>query len=297
MRRTTLFKQYLQAPEILMIPVAHDPLGARIVERAGFKVVGCAGYANSAALLGAPNVGLLTLADVADAVWRMTDAVDIPVWADGNKGHDEILNVPRTVRLFEKAGAASLMLEDQIPSTWCNLTVGTGVVSRNEFVAKVKAAVDARQDQDFTILARTDAIGVHGLPDAMERAALCLEAGADGVFLASPRSLEQLRLIPDLLAAPTIASMSPAGRMPVVSGDQLQGMGYAAMVWPDAFTFAYAKVAGDLAAEMMRSGTTAAYHGLMVDADEFDSLVGLPATMKANDQDLDCPADMLAAAA
>lgn len=170
MKKSSRFKQYLLAKEILMIPVAHDPLCATIIERAGFKVVGCGGYANSAALLGAPDIELLTLTEMVDAVWRMADAVDLPVFADGDNGHGNSTNVRRTVKQFEKAGAATIMLEDQVSPKRCGHMSSKHVVPADEFVAKIRAAVDARSDQDLTILARTDAIAVKGLPEAVERA-------------------------------------------------------------------------------------------------------------------------------
>jgi len=258
MRKTTLFKTLLKAAEILMIPVAHDPLCGKIVQRAGFKVVGCAGYANSAALLGAPDVELLTLTEMVDAVWRMADAVDLPVWADGDNGHGNVTNVRRTVRQMEKAGAASLMLEDQVSPKRCGHMSGKHVVPLDEFVAKIKSAVDARHDGDFTILARTDAIAVNGLDDAVERAQHCLEAGADWVFLEAPVDVAQMREIPRRVAAPNLANMIPWGRTPILPASELQSMGFAAVVWPNAFTYAYAKLAREMAADMLRSGTTAA---------------------------------------
>ena len=147
MKKTSLFKQYLLAKEILMIPVAHDPLCATIIQRAGFKVVGCGGYANSAALLGAPDIELLTLTEMVDAVWRFADAVDLPLFADGDNGHGNTTNVQRTVKQFEKAGAASVMLEDQVSPKRCGHMSSKHVVPADEFVAKIRAAVDARTDR------------------------------------------------------------------------------------------------------------------------------------------------------
>ncbi|HUC19740.1 MAG TPA: oxaloacetate decarboxylase [Acetobacteraceae bacterium] len=275
MKKTSLFKQHLQAPEILMIPVAHDPLCAKIIERAGFKAVGCAGYANSAALIGAPDVELLTLSEMVDTVWRMADTVDLPVWADGDNGHGNTTNVQRTVRQMEKAGAASLMLEDQVSPKRCGHMSGKHVVPIDEFVAKIRAAVDARTDQDFTILARTDAIAVNGISDAVERAHLAIEAGADWVFLEAPETLDQMREIPGLVKVPSLANMIPGGKTPILPAAELQAMGFAALVWPNAFTYAYAKLATDMAAELLQTGTTASYDHRMIEFEAFNELVGL----------------------
>jgi 2-methylisocitrate lyase-like PEP mutase family enzyme len=276
MKKTSLFKQYLLAKEILMIPVAHDPLCATIIERAGFKVIGCGGYATSAALLGAPDIELLTLTEMVDAVWRMADAVDLPVFADGDNGHGNTTNVARTVKQFEKAGAATIMLEDQVSPKRCGHMSGKHLVPADEFVAKIRAAVDARTDQDLTILARTDAIAVKGLQDAVERAHLCVEAGADWVFLEAPESIEQLKQIPSLVSVPTLANMLPGGKTPNLPASELQSMGFAAVVFPNIFTYAFAKLATDIAKELLRTGATAPFHDQMIEFEEFNQLVGLP---------------------
>jgi 2-methylisocitrate lyase-like PEP mutase family enzyme len=275
-RKTSLFKQYLLAKEILMIPVAHDPLCATIIQRAGFKVVGCGGYANSAALLGAPDIELLTLTEMTDAVWRFADAVDLPVFADGDNGHGNTTNVHRTVKQFEKAGAASVMLEDQVSPKRCGHMSSKHVVPTDEFLAKIRAAVDARSDQDLTILARTDAIAVHGLSEAVDRAQQCVEAGADWVFLEAPETLEQLRQIPQLVPVPTLANMIPGGKTPILPASELQSMGFAAVVFPNVFTYAYAKLATDIASELLRTGDPALFHDQMIEFEEFNDLVGLP---------------------
>ena len=275
MKKTTLFKQYLLAKEILMIPVAHDPLCATIIERAGFKVVGCGGYANSAALLGAPDIELLTLTEMVDAVWRFADAVDLPVFADGDNGHGNTTNVQRTVKQFEKAGAATIMLEDQVSPKRCGHMSSKHVVPADEMVAKIKAAVDARRDQDLTILARTDAIAVKGLAEAVERAHRCVEAGADWVFLEAPESLEQMRQIPALVSVPTLANMIPGGKTPILPASELELVGFAAVIFPNVFTYAYARLATDIAAELLRTGTTTPFHDRMIEFEAFNDLVGL----------------------
>ena len=264
-----------------MIPVAHDPLCATIIQRAGFKVVGCGGYANSAALLGAPDIELLTLTEMVDAVWRFADAVDLPLFADGDNGHGNTTNVQRTVRQFEKAGAASVMLEDQVSPKRCGHMSSKHVVPADEFVAKIRAAVDARTDQDLTILARTDAIGVKGLSEAVDRAHQCVEAGADWVFLEAPETLDQLSQIPRLVSVPTLANMIPGGRTPILSASDLQSMGFAAVVFPNVFTYAYARLATDIATELLRTGTTAPFHNQMIEFEEFNQLVGLPRIREA----------------
>jgi methylisocitrate lyase len=238
-------------------------------------VVGCGGYANSAALLGAPDIELLTLTEMVDAVWRFADAVNLPVFADGDNGHGNTTNVQRTVKQFEKAGAATIMLEDQVSPKRCGHMSSKHVVPADELVAKIKAAVDARTDQDLTILARTDAIAVKGLAEAVERAHRCVEAGADWVFLEAPESLEQMRQIPALVSVPTLANMIPGGRTPILPASELESVGFAAVIFPNVFTYAYARLATDIAAELLRTGTTAPFHDRMIEFEAFNDLVGL----------------------
>jgi 2,3-dimethylmalate lyase len=158
------------------------------------------------------------------------------------------------------------------------------VVPCDEFVAKIKAAVDARADQDLTILARTDAIAVKGLSEAVDRAHLCVEAGADWVFLEAPESLEQMRQIPALVSVPTLANMIPGGRTPVLPAAELQSMGFAAVIFPNVFTYAYAKLATDIASELLRTGTTLPFHDRMIEFEEFNELVGLTKIRQAEQQ-------------
>lgn len=286
MRRTSRFRALLEAPEILMMPVCHDPLGARIIEQAGFGAVACAGYANSAALLGAPDVGLLTLTEMADAVWRVADAVDIPVFADGDNGHGNTTNVRRTVKLLEKAGAATIMLEDQVLPKRCGHMAGKSVVSREEYLAKIRAALDARSDPDLAILARTDAIAVHGLEEAVERALMAREEGADWVFLEAPASAGLLAEIPKRVPGPHLANLIPGGATPLMPAGELQAMGYAVVAYPTVFTFAYAKAAMEVAAHMRATGGIAGLDERIVDFEAFHRIVGLPALRAAEEKDL-----------
>ena len=151
--------------------------------------------------------------------------------------------------------------------------VGTG---SDEWLAKIKAALDTRHDGDFTILARTDAIAVHGFDDAVDRAQRAVEIGADYAFLEAPEHVEQMRQISRLVKAPTLANMIPGGHTPILPAKELQAMGFAAVAWPNAFTYAYAKTATELAAELLRTGTTAGFDDRMIEFEKFNDLVGLP---------------------
>jgi 2-methylisocitrate lyase-like PEP mutase family enzyme len=276
MRKTTRFKQLVLSPEILMLPVVHDALCARIAERAGFQAVSCAGYANSAALLGKPDVDLLTLTEMVDCAWRIVDAVDIPVFADGDTGHGNTTNVSRTVKQFEKAGVAGLFIEDQVAPKRCGHMTGKQVIPPEEMVAKLKAALDARSDPDLMIMARTDAVAVYGIANAIQRASLYREAGADLIFVEAVESVAQMRQIIAEVKAPHMANMIPGGKTPLLTAKELQDIGYAAVAYPTVNTYVLAKAATDFFNTLYAAGTTVGMEKQMIEFEEFNRLVGLP---------------------
>jgi len=225
MKKTTLFKQYVRGPEIVMIPGVADPLCAKLAQQAGFKAVFLSGYAASAALLAAPDVGLLTMTEMVECARRIADAVDLPVFADGDNGHGNATNVTRTMRQFEQAGVAAIFFEDQVAPKRCGHMSGKQVIPAAEMTAKIRAAVDARADADLLIMARTDALAVNGMEDALERMHRYLEAGADMSFVESPESVEQMQRITREIAAPNMANMVPGGKTPILTAPQLQELG------------------------------------------------------------------------
>jgi carboxyvinyl-carboxyphosphonate phosphorylmutase len=284
LRKTALLRKLIEDREILMIPVAHDALCARIAEQSGFKAVFTAGYANSAALLGNPDVSLLTLTEMVDAASRIVDAVNIPVFADGDTGHGNVTNVIRTVNLFEKAGVAGLFIEDQVSPKRCGHLAGKQVVSPEEMVSKLRAALDARSDPDFVIMARTDALAVNGIDDAIYRARLYREAGADLIFVEAPESVEQMRRIIREVKAPHMANMLPGGKTPMLTAKELQEIGYSVVAYATACTYAITKAVRDLFETLYRTGTTAGLEDRMVKFDEFNRLVGLEEIRKKEEE-------------
>jgi len=210
-----------------------------------------------------------------DCVRRIVDVVDIPVFADGDTGHGGVLNVRRTVKEIERAGAAGMFIEDQVFPKRCGHMLDKQVIEKEEMVAKVKAAVDARVDDDFVIMARTDALAVNGLEDAVERANLFRQAGADLLFVEAPASVEQMRAITAQVDAPTLANNIEGGKSPLLSATELEEIGYSVVVFPVAATYAVAKVVGDLMTEIAATGTTAGFSNKMVSFDEFNRLIGL----------------------
>jgi len=275
MKKTALLRKLIEDEEILMIPVAHDALCARIAEQSGFKAIFTAGYANSAALLGMPDVSLLTLTEMVEVASRVADAVSIPVFADGDTGHGNISNVIRTVQQFEKAGVAGLFIEDQVHPKRCGHMAGKQVITPKEMVSKIKAALDARLDPDFIIMARTDAIAVNGIDDAIQRANHYKEAGADLIFVEAPESVEQMRMIIRDVDAYHLVNMLPGGRTPLLNARELQEIGYSAVAYATACTYTIAKAVRELFESLHKTGTTAGFEDRMMRFDEFNRLVGL----------------------
>lgn len=276
MKKTTLLRNLINDPEILVIPVVHDPLCARIAEQAGIRAVFSAGYANSAAFLGQPDVSLMTLSEMVDCASRIVDAVNIPVFADGDTGYGNATNVIRMVRLYEKAGVAGLFIEDQVFPKRCGHMDEKDVIPAGEMVAKIHAAVDARKDPDLVIMARTDAIAVHGTDEAIHRANLYHEAGADLLFVEAPRSVDEMRRICSEVKGPTFANNLPGGKSPVLSAQELQEIGYAVVADATSCTYVIAHAVRELFAELARTGSSAAFTDRMILFDEFNRLIGLP---------------------
>lgn len=266
----------MEAPEILVLPGVHDALSLRIAEEAGFKAVAAGGYAATASLLGAPDVGQLTMTEMADMYARLADRTELPIFADADTGHGNTSNVARTVRAFERAGVAALFIEDQVSPKRCGHMDGKQVVPAVEMVAKLKAALDARVDADMVICARTDARAVEGLDAAIERAELYREAGADLLFVEAPRSVEELRRVCSEIAGPCLANCVEGGRTPILAASELEEMGFAAVAWPVSASYAVAYALREVYAALAANGTTSAVEDRLLDFNEFNDLVGLP---------------------
>ncbi|MCD4741224.1 MAG: oxaloacetate decarboxylase [Desulfobacteraceae bacterium] len=275
MKKTSLLRKYIIEDSILVMPGAHDALTAKIVEQSGFKVLTIGGYSASASILGKPDLSFLSLTEMADCVRRIVDIVNIPVFTDGDTGHGNVLNVRHTVKEIERTGAAGMFIEDQVFPKRCGHMLDKQVIEKPEMIAKVKAAVDARVDDDFVIMARTDALAVNGLEDAIERGNLFAEAGADLIFIEAPTTIEQMQMITAQINAPTLANNIEGGKSPLLSATELEKIGYSTVVFPVATTYAVAKVVGDLMTELATTGTTAGFSNQMVSFDEFNDLIGL----------------------
>jgi methylisocitrate lyase len=277
MRVTARLKQLIDAPGILVLPGAHDALAARLIELAGFQALTCGGYSAAASLLGAPDTGQLTMSEMADLYARLAGATALPILADADTGYGNASNVARTVRAYERAGVAGLILEDQVAPKRCGHMAGKEVIAVEEMVAKLKAALDARVDGDFVVTARTDARSVLGFEAAIERAQVFREVGADLLFVEAPESVEELRRVCSEIPGPCLANAIEGGRTPAAGAKALEEMGFAVVTYPVAATYAVAAALADLYAALRRDGGTQAMAGRMMDFDSFNALVGLGA--------------------
>lgn len=219
-------RRLLARPEILMLPGAFDPLSARIAEDTGVEAVYATGAGFANAGFGLPDIGFIGLGELAEHVRRMTDAVDIPVVVDADTGYGDLLQVRRTVRDLERAGAAAIQLEDQVAPKRCGHFDGQQVIATDEMVRKLAIALDSRRDPDTVIIARTDARTVDGIDAAVERAVAYAEVGADVIFLEAPRTPEELLSLPARIDTPLLANMVEGGKTPLASTAELEAAGF-----------------------------------------------------------------------
>ncbi|MCC7274787.1 MAG: isocitrate lyase/PEP mutase family protein, partial [Alphaproteobacteria bacterium] len=228
----------LGRPAVLPAPGVAEALSARLVAEAGFEAVYMSGDGSSAVRLGMPDVGLLTMSEMADNAARIADASGLPTIADADTGYGGPVNVRRTVQAYERAGVAAIQIEDQDWPKRCGHLAGKRVIPAGEMAAKVKAAVDSRADPDLVVIARTDAIAVEGFAAALDRSALYREAGADVVFVEAPTSREQLAAIGRRFDCPTMYNASASGRTPLLSQAELTALGFALAIYPGQAMFA-----------------------------------------------------------
>jgi len=270
-------RELLNSGQTIVAPGAFDPLAARLVEEAGFAAVYMTGFGTSAALLGRPDVGLLTMTEMADSAGRIAACVDIPLIADADTGYGNPLNVIRTVGAYEAAGVAGLHIEDQVAPKKCGHMEGKLVLGADEMAQKVKAAVDARTDPDFVIIARTDARAVEGLDSALDRARRYRDAGADVLFIEALVSEAEIEAaaaaFPDV---PLLFNWAEGGKTPPVSLDRLTELGYRIVIFPIGTLLAATAAMRRILKEIATSGTPASILGELPTFGEFTDFIGLP---------------------
>ncbi|MFP6763702.1 MAG: isocitrate lyase/phosphoenolpyruvate mutase family protein [Planctomycetaceae bacterium] len=273
--RIERLRKLLAQPEIIRSFAPHDVLTARVLENVGIEMLFLGGFGVSASLLGLPDVGLTTLTEMTDVVRRMTDRISVPLIADGDTGHGNLRNVARTVREFERAGAAGILLEDQVSPKRCGHFDGKSVVSPEAMLDRLRAAQDARCDPDFVIIARTDARAVEGFDAAVERANRYGAAGSDICFVEAPQSRAELEQLPELVPYPQLANMLPGGTTPILSASELQTFGFRIVVDPISTLAATAHIVQQLGQAMISDGRVDALAASMSSFDEIKRLLGL----------------------
>jgi 2-methylisocitrate lyase-like PEP mutase family enzyme len=227
-------RDLLRQRKSVLLPGAANALTARVIEDLGFQAIYVTGAGVTNTFLGMPDIGLITLSELASHVSAMRDVVALPLIVDADTGFGNPINVGRTIQILERSGANAIQLEDQDFPKKCGHFSGKSVIARAEMVQKIHAAVDARNDADLVIVARTDAIAVNGFDDAMERAAAYIEAGADMTFVEAPRSKEQIADIPKRLGAPQFINIVAGGLTPMIGFDELESMGYSMVLYANA---------------------------------------------------------------
>lgn len=254
MSTPTLFREMLARPGIISTIAVHDVFTGLIAEQSGIEAVFMGGFGTSASMLGLPDLNFLSGSEMADAIRRMTNRLQIPVIADGDTGHGDLHNVVHTVETFESAGAAGILLEDQVMPKRCGHFAEKRVIPTEDFVRKIKTAFVSRQNPDFTIFARTDARQMNGLDDAIDRVNRCLEVGADVAFIEAPQSKEELKEIPQRVDAPLFVNMLTGGVTPILSVPELEKLGYKIAVTSIDSLLVTAKAMRDLCTEWKEKG-------------------------------------------
>jgi 2,3-dimethylmalate lyase len=255
MRTTSVLRELFRRDRMLMAPGCHDAFSAKLAQAVGFEAVYMTGFGTTASLYGLPDIGLTTMTEMVENARRIANAVTIPLIADGDTGYGNHLNVIRTIQEYERAGVAAIQLEDQVSPKRCGHMEGQKVVPAEEMATKVRAAVRARKDSDFMIIARTDAISSLGFDEAIARGRIYQEAGADIIFIEAPTSLDQLESIPRLITGvPLVVNVAP--KTPYLPASEYEEMGFALAIYPPlSITNAYRAVKEELM-ELKRDGMT-----------------------------------------
>jgi 2,3-dimethylmalate lyase len=271
-------RELLSAGRPLVAPGAYDALSARLIEQAGFDAVYMTGFGTTASLIGRPDVGLLSGAEMVDNARRIVSAVDVPVIADADTGYGNAINVVRTVQLYEQAGVAGIQLEDQVMPKKCGHMSGKALIGTDEMVGKIRAAVAARTDPDLVIIARTDAVAVQGLDDALTRARAFAAAGADLLFVEAPTSEEDIARVAKELAgvAPLVFNWAEGGRTPPLSLERMAELGFSLVIYPIGTLLAATAGIRSILATLKAEGTPASALDGMPSFEEFTDLIGLP---------------------
>ena len=268
-------KSMLKSKKPLVIPGVYDALGAKIAQKVGFDAMFQTGYGTSATLFGMPDFGFVGAAETVDNARRICRAVSVPVIVDADTGYGNALSVWKLVKELESAGAAGIFLEDQKWPKRCGHMQGKEIVPQEEYTEKLSAAIDARENKDFIIVARTDARATEGLDEAIERGKQNKKTGADAVFVEAPRSLDEMKRIGKEINAPLVANMIEGGATPLSSAETLNKMGFKIILYPLSVLYANTFATMNILKELKKSGETTKYKQKVVNFDQFNDLVEL----------------------
>ena len=268
----------LTAPEILIAPGVYDGLTATLAEQAGFEALYLSGAAVAYTRLGRPDIGLTSVSEMADTMALIRDRTALPVIIDADTGFGNALNAQRTMRLYERAGASALQVEDQTYPKRCGHLADKSLISKQEMAGKIAAMADARAQDATLIIARTDAIAVEGFSAAMDRAEAYVQAGADVLFIEAPRSGEELATIAQTFKGrvPLLANMVEGGHTPITSAGDLQALGFDIVIFPGGIVRALARTAQDYYASLQANGSNTPFADRMFDFDGLNACIGTP---------------------
>lgn len=257
MRATTKFRQLLKEPGIITAPGAYDCLSARLIEASGFPAVYMTGAGFSVSRIGYPDLGLATMTEMLEHAAYVADAVEVPVIADADTGYGGVLNVRRTVRQYERTGVAAIHIEDQDFPKRCGHLDDKRVIPIEDMVQKIRAAVDARTDDDLTIIVRTDALAVTGWDDSMRRCEEYIRAGADVLFVEALRSQDDVQRVASNLDIPLLYNYVETGKSPLLSAQELEQAGFKIVIFPSSAILTAMRAVTNVLAELKEKGTTA----------------------------------------
>ena len=279
-RKISIRERLADANDIIILPGVYDALTAKIAEDVGFETAFQTGYGTSASLLGMPDFGFLNAGETLENAKRIINSVNIPILVDIDTGYGNPLNVWKIVKDLERIGAKGIFLEDQVWPKRCGHMTGKTVISKEEYILKLHAAIDAREGNEFIIVARTDSLAQFGIEEAIERGKEYKRIGADVIFIEAPKTIDQMELIAKEIKAPLLANMIEEGITPNLTADQLRKMGFKMVVFPLSALYSATFAIKETLQTLKKTGTTKELKNKIITFQEFNDLGNLPAYSK-----------------